>query len=117
VLVCGGRDYGRQPGEPEHFAARMAACDAVLPGGITCVVEGYARGADTMARLWAIANGRELCTMPADWATYGPQAGPIRNGLMLSVGRPALVLAFPGHAGTANMVRQARAAGVTVWMA
>ncbi len=34
---------------------------------------------------------------------------------MLELYRPALLVAFPGHLGTADLVRQARAAGVPVW--
>jgi predicted Rossmann-fold nucleotide-binding protein len=40
-------------------------------------------------------------------------AGPIRNRLMLDLGAHA-VLAFPGGAGTANMVRIAQEADVPV---
>ena len=35
---------------------------------------------------------------------------------MLAEGKPDLVVAFPGGAGTANMIEQARAAGVRVFM-
>ena len=33
---------------------------------------------------------------------------------MLAEGKPEMVLAFPGGRGTANMVKQARSAGVSV---
>jgi hypothetical protein len=39
----------------------------------------------------------------------------IRNTQMLAEGRPDGVVAFPGGRGTANMVRQAAAAGLGVW--
>jgi hypothetical protein len=38
----------------------------------------------------------------------------IRNSKMLAEGKPEMVLAFPGGRGTANMVKQARSAGVSV---
>lgn len=44
-------------------------------------------------------------------------AGPIRNSRMLREGKPDLVLAFPGHGGTADMVKQAGEAGVGVMKA
>jgi hypothetical protein len=53
--------------------------------------------------------------MPADWNTLGRAAGPIRNGRMLRDGLPDAVIAFAGGIGTANLVAQARAAGVTVY--
>lgn len=111
VLVCGGRDYN----DREFFCRRMAQADSVLQ--IAAIIEGFARGADTLARLWAIENGRELCTYPADWATYGKSAGMIRNKLMLTHGKPDLVIAFPGGRGTANMIAQAHKHHVTVWKA
>lgn len=51
---------------------------------------------------------------PADWAAYDRAAGPIRNARMIAEGKPDIVLAFPGGRGTANMVAQARKAGVRV---
>ena len=51
---------------------------------------------------------------PANWKKHGRAAGPIRNKQMLEEAKPDLVIAFPGGAGTANMVKQAREAGVKV---
>ena len=58
--------------------------------------------------------------MPAQWACYGPAAGPVRNGQMLRRASEeasafarvtptgVLVLAFPGRQGTASLLQQAR---------
>ena len=53
---------------------------------------------------------------PARWAELGRRAGPIRNQEMLDLWVPDGVVAFPGGAGTADMVARARAACVTVWV-
>lgn len=108
VLVCGGRDYAD--------AARLYGVLDELhrKQGIGCVIEGNARGADRMAGYWARKHRIDNLKFPADWATNGKAAGPIRNRQMLEEGRPDLVLAFPGGRGTADMVRQAKAAGVSV---
>jgi len=45
---------------------------------------------------------------------HGRAAGPIRNRQMLEEFRPAIVLAFPGGAGTANCVKTARELGILV---
>jgi hypothetical protein len=50
----------------------------------------------------------------ADWATHGKRAGPIRNIKMLDEEKPRVVIAFPGGAGTANMMKIGREAGVPV---
>lgn len=41
-------------------------------------------------------------------------AGPIRNQHMLDIGKPDVVLAFPGGRGTEDMIRRAEKAGVPV---
>ena len=80
--------------------------------GVTAIISGCARGADTLGIEWAEARGMEVARFPADWETHGRAAGPIRNQQMLDDGKPDLVIAFPGGRGTADMVRRARAAGV-----
>ncbi len=55
----------------------------------------------------------ECIVCAAKWETYGKAAGPIRNREML-LNLPALVVAFPGGKGTADMVRQAERAGIPV---
>lgn len=108
VLVCGGRDFD----------------DALTLGswlggihkqrGIAVLIEGGARGADYMARKFAEWASIPVETYPADWQQHGKAAGPIRNRAMLTEGKPDLVVAFPGGRGTANMIEQARKAGVEV---
>lgn len=55
-----------------------------------------------------------MSQVPADWKTHGKRAGSIRNQKMIDDYHPQLVVAFPGGAGTADMVRRARAAGIEV---
>lgn len=104
VIVCGGRDY--------RDAAKV---DEVLSAlNPSSVAQGGASGADALAREWARARGIVVVTYHADWRAYGPAAGPRRNREMLERVTGALVVAFPGGKGTADMVRQARAKGVEV---
>lgn len=108
VLVCGGRTYRRIA-----FAyATLSALHAETP--ITVLVQGGARGADWIGKSWAAAHGVPMREFRAQWGVYGRRAGFLRNREMLTVGQPALVVAFPGGPGTADMVRQARAAGVRI---
>ena len=78
---------------------------------ITHIIEGEARGADTLARLWAQARGRVVCAFPADWSR-GKSAGYVRNKQMLEEGKPDAVVAFPGGRGTDVMLALAKDAGV-----
>ena len=108
VLVCGGRDFG----DGARLCAELAVLHAQTP--FTCLIHGAAKGADEMAGAWASSRNIQVAVFQADWETYRRAAGPIRNKQMLDEGKPDLVVAFPGGRGTANMVKQALAAGVTV---
>lgn len=106
LLVCGGRDYAN---EEELFGV----LDAVhRDPGITEIIQGGAKGADTLAFKYARHRGIMCTTFRAEWGRDGKAAGPIRNQRMLDEGKPDFVLAFPGGVGTADMVRRAKKAGV-----
>ena len=96
------------------MADKQLMHDTLAPIGITVLIEGEAKGADSLARNWAIANKIKLLMFPAQWNKYGKAAGPIRNKQMLVEGKPELVVAFlaPHSIGTRNMIAQARAANV-----
>lgn len=108
VLVCGGRDYA------DYWTVFEVLDGQHRREPIEHVIEGGALGADRFARHWAQARDIPFTTFAADWTTHGKAAGPIRNRRMLAEGKPDLVIAFPGGAGTADVVKQARKAGVTV---
>lgn len=109
VLVCGGRSYTNADMLAVVLNEWHRKC-----GGFSVLIEGQAEGADTLARLWAEKYGVHVLPFPARWEEHGRAAGPIRNKQMLDEGQPDLVIAFPGGRGTANMCKQAKAAGVTV---
>lgn len=108
VLVCGGRDFP----SPAQVWTALDALHA--EHGFTALMQGGAPGADRMASEWAATKPeiqRYVCH--AEWDKYGKAAGPKRNARMLEW-KPDLVVAFSGGRGTANMIAQAEAAGVTV---
>ena len=78
--------------------------------GYDTVIEGEARGADSIARDLALLLNMKIESYPADWSKYGRSAGPIRNTQMLKEGKPDFVLAFHNNIasskGTANMLKQ-----------
>ncbi len=107
VLVCGGR----------HFAD-YGAVDRTLRALCPCaIVHGGASGADGLAGSWAADNGVPEIRVPANWKRHGRAAGPLRNRWMLDFTLVDLVVAFPGGAGTANMIKQARERGIEVVLA
>lgn len=108
VLVCGGRDFN------ERSRLFAAMDDLRVELGITLVIHGDARGADKLAGEWAKSRGIHVAAVPALWDFYDRQAGPLRNAAMLTLG-PLAVVAFPGGAGTASMIRMASSSGLPVF--
>lgn len=106
VLVCGGRDYY------DRETVWAVLNDQNKHGIIQCVIQGGARGADHLGRLWAEQHDVDVEEYAADWQKHGRRAGPIRNQRMIDEGKPNMVVAFPGGRGTADMIRRARLAGL-----
>lgn len=110
VLVTGGRHYS----DKSRVYSTLDKIHAQTP--ISCIIEGGATGADRIGRMWALERSVDVLTFPADWKAHGRAAGPIRNQQMIDEGNPDLVVAFPGGAGTANMVGLASGTGVKVYV-
>lgn len=72
--------------------------------GITEVVCGMARGADTWGRMWAEENGIPVKKFPAEWNKFGRAAGPIRNSQMAEYADSLIVFIYSGSRGSKNML-------------
>ena len=120
VLICGSRTWDDWNLIRQYVNS--------LPAG-TVVIEGEARGADSIARACAKQRGLVVFPFPAHWKhgracraecerIIGPRAGPIRNAQMLAEGRPDKVAAFVYNlttsTGTKDMIKKAKDAGVPV---
>lgn len=106
VLVCGGRDYS-DSNKVNHVLSEYLSEDLVI-------IQGDAKGADTLAKEWAKKRIVKCENYPADWDKYGKRAGFIRNVQMLNEGKPELIIAFPGGKGTQMMIKLAKSANVEV---
>jgi len=69
VAVVGGRDFNNEQ-------QLKNVLDKLKP---THIVSGGARGADTLAKDYAIHNKIPMYEYLADWELHGKAAGPIRN--------------------------------------
>ena len=117
VIAAGG---GRDLAWPQQrVAAELLARSGGRP--VHLLLHGGARGADAAIARAAHQLGWSALVLPAEWRRHGRAAGPIRNRelLELAVARAeahtspdastsVLVVAFPGGAGTASLVREAR---------
>lgn len=109
LLVCGDRDW-------EHRNFLYDTLDTInfrTPGGISVIIEGEAKGADRMARDWALFHRIEVARYPAFWNIYKQGAGPIRNQQMIDEGKPDRAAAFhndiANSKGTGDMIRRLKA--------
>ena len=117
VIAAGG---GRDLAWPQQ---RVAAELLARSGGrlVHLLLHGGARGADAAIGRAAQQLGWSALVMPAQWQLHGRAAGPIRNRELLeqAIARAealscaaapvsVLVVALPGGAGTASLVREAR---------
>jgi hypothetical protein len=109
VIVCGGRDY-------KDRTRLFETLDRIVTnrGHIDALIHGNAKGADTLAHVWALSRDITTIPVPPDWQRYGPSAGPIRNRKMITEHNPDLVIAFPGGKGTKNMIELAHGASIEV---
>jgi hypothetical protein len=109
VLVTGDREWN----DPDLIERHLKK----LPPD-TIIIQGGARGADSLAKGVARKLGFKVKTYPANWRKYGRAAGPIRNREMLEKEDPDLVLAFHDNIekskGTKDMMKIAKKAGKTV---
>ncbi|MGJ8686323.1 MAG: SLOG family protein [Spongiibacteraceae bacterium] len=107
LIIAGGRNY--------HFSGKdIAHLDAINArgNGVTEVVSGGAKGADSEGEKWAKLNAISIKRFPADWGAHGYAAGPIRNKQMAEYADAAAL--FPGGRGTLSMAKEAASAGIDV---
>lgn len=107
ILIFGGRKFVMTDDYAESLQIWLRKM------GATEVIHGDAPGVDKAAGRVASEIGIHVRAFPADWS-LGPKAGPIRNQQMIDAGRPDYGIGFPGGAGTADMLRRLRKAGIRV---
>ncbi len=109
VLCCGDRNWSSY----EIIRRELEKFDYY-----TVIIEGCAKGADSISGYIARQLSYVVLEFPANWNKYGKAAGAIRNKQMLDEGNPDLVLAFHTNIeksrGTKNMIEQAKKRGIKV---
>lgn len=111
VAVVGSRDFP-SPLLVSEFVRSLPSGCVVVSGGSGVV--------DLEAAASARARGLEVEEFLADWKSFGRSAGPLRNRALVSSGLSFLVcfLSDPSSPsrGSASAVREARKAGVPVFL-
>lgn len=121
VLVFGGREYN----DRQKVNDTLDAFHAKTP--ITLIIHGACESrldiqtgfvlwsADDLAEQWARHAYIPYLGVPAVWYVRGKlrkAAGPERNALMITKGRPQAAIGFPGGKGSADMAKKLEAAGI-----
>lgn len=85
------------------------------PGKKLVIVDGGAKGVDTLAHQYAVDNGFETKTVLANWDENGKSAGAIRNAQMADESN-ILIAFYSGteSRGTKNMIETACRKGLEV---
>lgn len=103
VLICGDRHWYDRKMIFRLMQSELAQNDTVITGG--------APGADTIAMNCAFLLKINVEVIMAQWRTYGPRAGPMRNQEMIDM-LPNQVWAFhddiDNSKGTKDLVARAR---------
>lgn len=107
VIIAGPRDFH------DYEVMYQAIRDSGF--AIIEVVSGKATGADALGERWALESRVPLKEFPANWVEHGKAAGPIRNGQMADYA-DALIAVWDGKSNTGNMIKQARAKGLDVYV-
>ena len=96
VIIAGSREIS------QYEAVKEAVKEAGFE--ITEVVSGGARGVDVLGERFALDNGLAVRRFLANWTTFGPRAGYMRN-VEMSEYADALIAVWDGQSpGTEMMV-------------
>jgi YspA, cpYpsA-related SLOG family len=119
-LITGSRDFDEYKESHVKFIWDILDRYAEGAGPELIMINGGARGADTICQSWAVERGVQCNIYPAQWDNFGRAAGPIRNKKMVEALLEAEgtdVLAFANGAladsrGTRNCVEHATVQGL-----
>lgn len=108
VIIAGARDFWHV--QTVYNAIQESGFD------VTECVHGCAPGVDTVAGVIASEMSIPIREFPADWERHGKAAGPIRNGHMAQSADALIALWRGNRGGTWNMITQAVAKGLKVYI-
>lgn len=80
----------------------------LMPEGVTEIVSGGARGIDTCAKEYALANGLELTEFLPEYELYGRAAPLMRNDMIVEYADMVLAFWDGQSRGTAYVIRKCR---------
>ncbi len=109
LLVSGSRTI---TDKHKVFQALDEMMSVMLNGEDITIIEGGAKGVDTLARLYAIEHKIPYEEHPADWDKNGRAAGYVRNVEMVKEADVALIIWDGKSKGTAHAMKICEKKGV-----
>jgi len=111
LIIAGNRDI-------KDYDVVKEAINCLLAQGliITTIIDGAARGVDTLASRYALEHNIENIRIHAEWKLYHQGAGPIRNQKVAEMGDALLAIWDGKSRGTKNMIACARKKGLSVYI-
>lgn len=109
LAIIGSRDLKYKDYSDMFEALKLIEFDEVVSGG--------AKGADSLAEIYASDIGLKLTVFPADWEKHGKAAGPIRNAQIAEYADRCFAFVnkpLEQSKGTLNCVNQFKKLGKTV---
>lgn len=101
-MICGSRTIS----DKNFIFSEIEKCwNENLNSEPIILVEGEAKGVDSIAKEWAISKGFELEAHRPDWKRYGRGAGIIRNKEMVDTSDFVLILWDGKSKGTASDIK------------
>lgn len=112
IVICGSRNFG-------NYVKVKEVMDAVIDevqhlGEEVKIISGGARGADTLADLYAQRHKIPFTLYKAEWSKYGNKAGIIRNIEMAKVADVVVAFWDGGSRGTKHMIEYCKENGIKV---
>lgn len=114
IIVTGPRDYTNY----KFVELKIAMIWSMYKKNASNIeiVEGGAKGVDSLAKQVALTHKLSLKEFPADWNKYGHSAGPIRNSQMADYGDILIAFRYINNPskGTESMIKIALKKGLEV---
>lgn len=116
ILVCGSRSFTQYQ---DICDCLDVWCRGVCKPGDISIISGEAKGADLLAKKYALENNIKYIGVPADWETYGRSAGYIRNKEMIDLNPDLVIACWDGKSlgtkHTINLAKNKKIPTLIIW--
>ena len=104
--IVGGRNYTDYESFKTHIDDALEKWNISI-NDIEFVVSGGARGADSLAELWAKEKKIKIKIYKPDWKNLGNKAGPLRNTDIVNASTHLIAFPTQESVGTWDSIRKA----------